>query len=225
MNFKSDFQALHHLENFALLGQQQLQILQENNLFEVVVKLCNSDDSITKRFALKLLVEFVTGISECKEKFLNDDALIEATINVFTASLDENLIKYSCTLLLSTCDDLKRIDSLGRNVLVREALFKYLKSHDSNIPLHSLRLLNIFMKNSMLIESIVSLDDFPFKNLQVELSNEIDEIRATALESILIIANFQGNPFWSILSSDQMIAEIESLCMVRHFLELNRNSS
>lgn len=153
--------------------------------------------------------------------FQNDDALIEAMKNVFTTSSDENLVEYSCILLQSTCDDPKQVDSLGRDKSVLQVMFKNLKSHDPNILLHSLRLLNVVMKNSMLIESILSLEDFPFTNLQIELNNEIDEIRATALESIFIIANFSKNPFWK---SDQMIGEIESLCMVRHFLVLNEKS-
>lgn len=186
------------------------------------MKLCSCDDSITKRSALKLLVEFVTSISECKEKFLNDDALIEETRSVFTISPDDNLIEYSCILLQSTCDNPKQIDSLGRDESVQSALFKHLKSHDPNILLHSLRLLNNVLRNSMLIESVLSLEDFPFGNLQIELNNESDEIQAAALESVFLIANFQANPFWNILSSDRMIEKIESLCMVRAFLELEK---
>lgn len=184
------------------------------HLYNSIVKLCKSDDVIIKRFAFKLLVQFVTGITDCKKKLLQDDDLIEQAKTVFMTTPDDILAEFAGILLHNCCDDPKRVDSLGRDGAFLESIFNKFKSHDPDILLQSLRLLNVIMRNSMLIESVLLLKDFPVENFQIELKNGIKEIQGAALDGFLIITNFSENPFWNVLGSERLTKEIKTLCMV-----------
>ena len=208
-------QALHHLDKFASFGKQQLQKLNEENVYDFIVKLYKAEDLIVKRFVFKLLVQFVSQISDCKKKLLYNDSLIEESKSVFMTSSDDVLQEFSGILLLNICEDPKRVDSFGRDETFLKCIFNKFKSNDVEILLQSLQLLNVIMKNSMLLEPILKHENFPIKNLQIELNNEIPEIQIAALESFLSITNFSENPFWSLLSSKRLIDAIYDLCMVR----------
>lgn len=197
-----------------MLGRQQLQKLHDCHLYNSVAKLCKSEDVIVKRFAFKLLVQFVTCITDCKKKLLQDDDLIEQAKALFMTTPDDILADFASILLHNCCDDPKQVDSLGRDDAFLKSIFNKFKSHDPDILLHSLRLLNVIMRNSMLIESVLLLKDFPVKNFQIELKNGIKEIRSAALDGFLIITNFSENPFWDVLGSERLTQEIKTLCMV-----------
>lgn len=209
------FQALNHLDKFVSLGSQQLYQAHAKNLYDSIVKFCTFDDMIVKRFAYKLLVQFTADISDCKKMLLKDDALIEEIKTNFMSSSDDVLVEFTTILMQSICDDPQKADSLAHSENFFKSLFNKFKSHDADILLHSIQLLNVIMKNSMLIESIMLQKDFPFKNLQIELKNEILEIQIAALESFLLITNFYKNPFWDILSSERLIEAVFEICMVR----------
>lgn len=196
------------------LGIQQLRQVHEKKLFDSILMLYNSEDLIIKRFSFKLLVQFVTIISDYKKKLLDDDALIEEAKSIFTTSSDDVLVEYSTILMHAICDDPKRVDSLGRDEIFLNCIFNKFKSHDVDILLHTIQLLNVIMRNSMLIESIMLHKDFPFKNLQIELKNAIPEIRNASLGSFLLITNLNENPFWDLLSSEQLIETLCEICMV-----------
>lgn len=161
------------------------------------------------------MVQLVSVIADCKKKLLNDDDLIVETKSIYTTSSDDILVEFSSILLHHICDDPKRVDSLARDEFFLKSTFAKFKSHDADILLHSIQLLNVLMKNSMLIESVLVHNDFPFKNLQIELQNEITEIQVAALESLLMITNFRENPFWEMLSSERLIEVIFAICLVR----------
>lgn len=207
---------------FASLGKQSLQKLMQENLYDSVVKLCRAEDLIIKRFALKLLAQFVSEISECRKKLLSDDSLVEESKSIFMISSDDVLSEFSGILLLALCDDPKRVDSFGRDEAVLKCIFNKFKSKDSDILLQSIQLLNAIMRNSMLIESILKHKDFPIRNLQIELNSEIPEIQIAAIESFSIITSFSENPFLNILSSDRLIEGIYNLCMVRYTLRSDK---
>lgn len=146
---------------------------------------------------------------------LNDEPLIAKAVKTFTTSSDEIVVEFTGILLGHICDDPKRVDSLGRDEILLKSIFGKLKSHDPDILLHSIRLLNVVMRNSILIESVLAHKDFPFKNLQIELKNEIWEVQVAALESLLLISTQIDNPFWDVLGSDRMVAEVYVICTVR----------
>lgn len=134
---------------------------------------------------------------------------------MFTTSSDDVLLEFSNILLHHICHDPKRVDSLGRDEIFMRSIFDKLKSHDNDILLHSIELLNIIMRNAMLIEAIMGLKDFPLKNLQIELKNEVEEIQGAAIESFVMITEFLENSFWDVLGSERFIEEIHVICMVR----------
>lgn len=176
------FQALHHLDKFASLGNSQLYKLNDNKLFDAVTKQIKSEDSIIKRFAFKLLAQFVSTIGDCKKKLLNDDTLIAEAVKIFTSSSDDIVVEFSSILLHHICDDPKRIDLLGRDEIFLKSIFDKFKSHDPDILLHTVRLLNVVMRNSMVIESVLVHKDFPIKNIQIELRSGMEEVQVAALE-------------------------------------------
>lgn len=208
-------QAIHHLDKIASLGSLQIHQLNEGKLFENILNLCSSEDLIIKRFAYKLLVQMTSTIMDLKRKMISDETLIGNTKEIFTSSPDDILVEFSSVLLVIICENPKKVDSFGRDEIFLNSIFNKFKSHDADILLHSMRLLNAVMKNSMLIESILKLKDFPFKNLQIELKNEIPEIQIASLDSFLIITSFLENPFWDQLSSDRLIQVVYEMCTVR----------
>lgn len=174
-----------------------------------------SDDLIVQRFVLKLLVSLVSSIPECKKKFLREDKVFDELTNIFMNSSDDVLLEFSAILLLHILDDPKKFDSLGRDETFLKRIFDRFKSNDVDILLQSMQLLNILMKNSMLNQRIFMHKDFPIRNLQIELKNEIPEIQSAALESFFEITNSVENPFWNVLSSERLVEAIFELCMVR----------
>lgn len=208
-------QALHHIDTFGSIGIQQLQELCDEKVFKSVAKnLYKSDDLITKRFAFKLLVQFTSNISDCKKQLSHFDALLTEAKEIFTTSPDDILVEFASILLRHICDDPKHVDSLGRDEAFLLNIFDKFKSHDEDILLHSIQLLNVVMRNSMLIESIVELKDFPFKNLQIEMKNDITEIRIAAVEGLVLITDCNVNPFWELLGSERFIEGIFDVCEV-----------
>ena len=207
--------ALHHLDKYASLGNHQLYELTENHIYEPLLKLIKSENMIVKKFTFKLIVQLIHVIDECRKKLLTDDVLIEETKNIFMTSTDDNLVEFSCIILQYICNDLKQLDIIGREEAFLRAIFKKFTSHDPDILLQSLRLLNLIIRNSMLISVILTMKDFPFKNLQIELQNDCQQIQMAALESLLIISNCKHpNPFKNEYSSDRLIEEIYGMCMV-----------
>lgn len=203
--------ALQHLDKFA---SQQLLESHGKSLFEAIQKLYRSENVIISRFSFKLLVQLVVTSVECKKRLLGDANLIEEAKKIFTTSSDDVLVEFTCILLRAICDDLKQIDSLGRDQIFLQSVFAKLRSHDPDILLHSLLLLNALMKNSFVIESILAQKDFPIKNFQIELMNEIRDIQSAALEGLLLITSCEENPFWDVLSSDRLIDAVFGLAMV-----------
>lgn len=148
-------------------------------------------------------------------KLLRDAALIEETKKLFTTSSDDNLVEFSCIILHYVCDDPKYIDAMGRDEIFMQNVFNHLRSHDVDILLNSLRLLNVIMRNSMLIAFVLNVKDFPFKNLQAELKNDCHEIRLEALEGILLISDIhQEHPFVEELTMERFVDVIYGICMV-----------
>ncbi|KAL7021129.1 hypothetical protein ACKWTF_011769 [Chironomus riparius] len=176
---------------------------------------------IVKKFTFKLIVQLILVIDECRKKLLTDDGLIEETKNIFMASMDDNLVEFSCIILQYISNDLKQIDIIGREEAFLREIFKKFTSHDPDILLQSLRLLNLIIRNSMLISFILTMKDFPFKNLQIELKNDCQQIQMAALESLLIISNCK-HPFRNEFSSDRLIEEIYGMCMQSENLELQQ---
>jgi hypothetical protein len=171
---------------------------------------------IVKKFSFKLLAQLIHAIDECRKKLLNDASLIEETRNIFMTSSDDNLVEFSCILLHYVCDDPKNIDALGRDEMFMRSLFNHFKSHDPDILLQSLRLINVIMRNSMLITFMLNMKDFPFKNLQIELKNDCREIQFEALESVLLISDIHHeHPFKNEFTSDRLIEVVYGICMVR----------
>lgn len=134
---------------------------------------------------------------------------------IFTSSSDDVLVEFASVLLQRVCDDPKQIDSLGRDEMFLQSLFNKFKSHDPDILLQSMQLLNVMMRNSILIETVVTRKDFPFKNVEIELRNENGVIQMAALESLLTITNFDENPFWDILGSYRFIESVYGISMVK----------
>lgn len=173
---------------------------------------------IISRFCFKLLVQLVVTSAECKKRLLGDANLIEEAKKIFTTSSDDVLVEFTCILLRAICDDLKQIDSLGRDQIFLQSLFAKFRSHDPDILLHSVHLLNALMKNSFVIESILAQKDFPIKNFQSELMNGNPDIQLAALEGLLLITSYEENPFWDVLSSDRLIEAVYGLAMVSKVL-------
>lgn len=215
------FQALYHLDKFASLGNSQLEQLHENRFYDFISTLVTSNNLIVKKFSFKLLTQLIHAIDECRKKLLNDSNLIEVTKNIFMKSSDENLLEFSCILLHYICDDPKNVDAMGKDEIFMRGLFKHLQSHDPDILLQSLRLLNVIMRNSMLITFILNIVEFPFKNLQIELKNDCREIQFEALESILLISDIHHeHPFKSEFMSEKLIEIVYEICMVGKNLEI-----
>lgn len=215
LTLTNDFQTIYHLDKYAALGTLQVHQLYELKLYEPIANHCSSEDLIIKRFAYKLIVQMTSTITDLKKLLLSDENLIGITKDIFMTSPDDILVEYSTVLLQIICDNPKQVDSLGRDEIFLKSIFNKLKSHDADILLNSMRLLNVVMKNSVLIESVMKLKDFPFKNLQIELKNEIPEIQIASLDSFLIISKFRENPFWEQLSSDRLIEVVYGMCTVR----------
>jgi hypothetical protein len=209
-------QALYHLDKFASLGISQLQQLQTNRLYEFLSSssIIKSNNIIVRKFAFKLLAQLVHVIDECGKKLLSDENLIEETRRIFMTSSDDNLVEFACILLLYICDEPKHIDALGRDEAFMERIFHQFYSPDPDILLQSLKLLNAIMENSMLITVVLNMKKFPFKNLQVEMKNDCREIRATALENILLISAIQEHPFEGDFTSDRFVDAIYEVCVV-----------
>lgn len=206
------FKALQHLDKFA---SQQLLESHGKNLFDAIQKLYTSGDVIIRRFCFKLLVQVLSTSDECKKRLLRDANLIEETKKIFTTSSDDVLVEFTCILLRAICDDLKQIDSIGRDQIFLQSVFAKFRSRDPDILLHSMQLLNALMKNSFVIESILAQKDFPIKNFQIELMNENQDIQLAALDGLLLITSSGENPFWDVLSSDRLIEAVYGLSMVR----------
>lgn len=167
------------------------------------------------KFSFKLFAQLVHAIDECRIKLLNDEKLIEETKKIFMTSSDDNLIEFSCILLRYICDDPKLIDALGRDEEFLRSIFTHFRSHDVDILLQSLQLLNIIMQNSMLIAIVLNTKDFPIKNLQAELKNDCREIQMAALENILLISDIHHeNPFEEELTMEKFVDVIYGICMV-----------
>lgn len=162
-----------------------------------------------------MLAQLIHDIDECRMKLLRDAALIEETKKLFTTSSDDNLVEFSCIILHYVCDDPKYIDAMGRDEIFMQNVFNHLRSHDVDILLNSMRLLNVIMRNSMLIAFVLNVKDFPFKNLQAELKNDCHEIRLEALEGILLISDIhQEHPFVEELTMERFVDVIYGICMV-----------
>lgn len=151
-------------------------------------------------------------------KLLRDAPLIEETKMLFTTSSDDNLIEFSCIILHYVCDDPKHIDAMGRDETFMRSVFNHLHSHDVDILLQSLRLLNVIMRNSMLIAFVLNVKDFPFKKLQAELKNDCHEIQLEALEGVLLISDIhREHPFVEELTMERFVDVIYGICMVNLF--------
>lgn len=170
---------------------------------------------IIRRFCFKLLVQDLVTSDECKKRLLADANLIEESKKIFTTSSDDVLVEFTCILLRTICDDLKQIDSIGRDQIFLQSVFAKFRSRDPDILLHSMQLLNALMKNSFVIELILVQKDFPIKNFQIELMNENRDIKLAALNGLLLITSCDENPFWDVLSSDRLIEAVFGLAMVR----------
>ncbi|KAG5672949.1 hypothetical protein PVAND_003036 [Polypedilum vanderplanki] len=206
--------ALYHIDKFASMGKQQLYALEENRIYEFALKLIKSENMIVKKFTFKLLVQLIHNIEDCRKKLLKDVDLIEESKNIFMKSTDENLVEFSCILLHYVCSDLRHIHAMTEDGEFVAAIFTRINSSsDPDILLQSIRLLNLIMNNSMLITSILNMNEFPLKSLQIELKNDCREIQVAALESIQIISSLCEHPFKDDFTSDSVIEIFHEICM------------
>jgi hypothetical protein len=176
-----------------------------NKLYEGLLIIHKSEDLIVKKFAYKLLVQLVTAVDGCKKLMVNDDELVTGTKEIFMNSDDDNLLEFASIILHHACDDPKRIDGFGRDENFTKSIFAKFTSHDPDVLYHSIRLLNAIMSNSMLIENILNQKDFPFKNLQIELKNDIADIQRASLESFVLISNCDAHQFVNDFMSERLI--------------------
>lgn len=173
------------------------------------------------KFAFKLLAQLIHKIDECRMKLLSDKKLIEETKRIFMTSSDDNLVEFSCIILNYICDDPKNIDALGRDEEFMRSVFDHFHSHDVDVLLQSIQLLNVIMRNSMLIVHVLNIKDFPFKNLQAELKNDCHEIQMAVLESIFLISDIQHeHPFHTELTMEKFVDVIYGICMVSNFIKI-----
>lgn len=195
------------------MGNHQLYELTENRIYDFLLKLIKSENVIVKKFTFKLIVQLICVVHECRKKLLYESSFVQETKDIFMTSSDGNLVEYSCIILQYICNDVRQPDTMGRDEAFLRAIFKKLTSHDPDILLHSLKLLNCIISNCMLIPFILTMSDFPFKNLQIELKNDCQQIQMTALESLLIISNCE-HPFKAEFGSDRMVEILFEISMV-----------
>jgi hypothetical protein len=203
------------------MGTHQLYTLYENRIYdEFALKLIKSENAIVKKFTFKLLAQLIHNIEDCRKKILHesDGILIEETRNIFMTSSDDNLVEYSCILLQHVCVDVKQSHAMIQDEAFLRAVFAKFTTFDADILLHSFRLLNLLMSNSMLIMSILGMNEFPLCNLQIELKNDCREIRVAALESFQIISTLREHPFKDNFESDRLIEVLYEISMVRKFV-------
>jgi hypothetical protein len=167
-----------------------------------------------KKFCYKLLVQLTCAVDDCKRKLYDDDNLMVQVKNEFMTATDENLLEFSSVLVHTLCGDIRHVDALGRDEKFMQSAFEKFKSHDPDILLQSIRIVNAIISNTMLITGVLCMRDFPFKNLQIELKNDCQEIQVAAIESIQLISNLTEHPFKMEFTSERLIEVIYEMCMV-----------
>lgn len=202
------FQALYHLDKFAVLSDDNLNQLFEKNIFSYLLKdqLYKSENIIIQKFSFKLLVQFFSSSTDYKKKLLTHVELVDESERLFLSSADDYLVEYSAIILRHSCEDPKKMDSLGNNVDFMKVLFNRMKtSEDPDILLNCLLLLNCLMSNSMVIEQILQISDFPVLRIQNEIMNEYQEIQVATLKSLELITACRNVSFEAEFSSSTFI--------------------
>ncbi|CAO1408986.1 unnamed protein product [Diamesa hyperborea] len=199
--------ALYHLDKFGVLSDDNLNILFEKNILNSLLKdqLYKSENIIIQKFTFKILVQFFSNSSDYKKKLLTHE-LVQESQQLFVHSNDNYLVEYTAIILRHACEDPKKMDSLGKNEDFMKVLFNRItKSDNPDIILNCLLLLNFLMSNSMVIEQILQLSDFPVLRIQKEITNEYQEIKVAALKCLDLITDCRNNPFEADFSSPSFI--------------------
>ena len=165
-----------------------------------------SENIIIQKFSFKLLVQFLSNFSDYGKKLLAHVELVDESERLFLSSVDDYLVEYTAIILRHYCEDPKKVDSLGKNVDFMKVLFNRIKtSNDPDIILNCLLLLNCLMSNSMVIDQILQMSDFPVLRIQKEITNEYQLIQMATLKSIDLITTCRNNSFETDFSSSTFI--------------------
>lgn len=190
------------------MSDENLNLLFEKNILNSLLKdqLYKSENIIIQKFTFKLLVQFLLKSSDYKKKLLTHDELVDKSEQLFVNSVDYYLVEYAAIILRHACEDPKKMDSLGKNVDFMKVLFNRIRtSDDPDILLNCLLLLNWLMNNTMVIEQILQLTDFPVLRILREITNEYQEIQVAALKSLVLITSCRNILFEADFSSSSFI--------------------
>ena len=169
-------------------------------------QLYKSENIIIQKFCFKLLVQLFSNSFDYKKKLLTHIELIDESEILFLNSVDDYLVEYSAIILRHSCECPKKMDFLGKNEEFVKVLFNRIKtSDDPDIILNCILLLNSLMSNSMIIEHILQIPDFPVHRIQKEITNEYQEIQVATLKSLDLITSCRNISFQAEFSPSTFI--------------------